>query len=223
MANKKFEELMKQLEEEMAKAPKPQPKAPKAPVQEKVKPGLVLKGPVTLVPKPGPTAAGPSMAKQFAANPKAAEPKITEVNAAAIALMTGGVDVPYDKWLVQVYPDESHVIHFQAKLGSSQYYVRWYEVVSPEKWKELSDVYHSSSASLMRGSFYGSGKKYLICSRIGDSLVDIPGFGTMEVPGLFGIGNELTQVVPIPEEEEEEEPEEEVDDLDDKEEEDVPF
>jgi hypothetical protein len=109
--------------------------------------------------------------------------KMKEQNAAALTMMnTTGVK-PED-WLVQVYPDSGGLLHFQAKpRPTDSYYIRWYQLAdSPEQYNAVVDAY---KGGLYRKSFFNDSEKmYMVCSREG-TAVNIPGYGTIDLPDFF--------------------------------------
>lgn len=187
VANKKFKELLAQLENQVVSESKPEPAAGKASaIGVKKSPTLSAEIVEQIfgqgLPKDFPKDV--SMAKKVAThpNPQLVKAKVKQENAANMVLM------PISKvedWLVQVYPDDDCVLHFQAKSSAqAQTYTRWYKIVDAELYKQITAIYLKADA-YKRPSFYGSDKQYLVCSRVDDKTVAIPGYGNMELPELF--------------------------------------
>lgn len=126
--------------------------------------------------------AGLSNSKAAAQN-KTFVNEVIKANKTVISLPNPNVP-PLD-WMVQCVPDDAGVIHFQAKVSNLvPYYMKWYEKVTPELYEQVQIAYAGSNK---RGSFYGSSKQYMICKRVSDTEVEVPGVGKFEVPELFGL------------------------------------
>ena len=125
---------------------------------------------------------GGSASDVFANNPTKHAPLIASQNSSAVTFMP---QVKIEDWLVNVYPESSNVIHFQAKASSTvQAYTKWYVVADPEKWKQVKAAYDAGTNR--RNSFWqDSSKQYLVAKRIAEDVVDIPGYGPISVPELF--------------------------------------
>ena len=124
-----------------------------------------------------------SLSQVVSENPSELE-KVKEINAASKIIMP---PVPFEEWLVQVYPDDGQVLHFQAKSAEYvPYYQRWYEKVDGDVYDAVKAVYDAAQPSQFRFSMYGSSKQYLICKRMGNTTVEVPGYGEFDLPDLFG-------------------------------------
>jgi len=108
--------------------------------------------------------------------------KIKKGNQAASVVMP---PAPIEQWLVQVYPDDAGMLHFQAKSQEGiEPYVRQYIHVSDDVYAEVKAAYDLSNKR--RKSFYSdSSKPYMPCTRSGQDEVNIPGYGIITVEALF--------------------------------------
>jgi hypothetical protein len=106
--------------------------------------------------------------------------KILLGNQVASAVMGGG-----GNWEVQVYPDEASVLHFQARRPNSDgAYTRWYLPVDEVIYEKVKAAY--DAGSYRKSFFHDSSKQYMICEKAEGAVVDIPGFGPLTIPQLFG-------------------------------------
>lgn len=194
MANDKFKELMEQIEKAKADHKELAPQTASQPqykvgglktIMEQAM-GEILKD---IEPQK-------SAAMKVASNPKKYSNSMLNENIAAISLMTPAKSD--NEWLVQVYPDDAGMLHFQAKTSGYNphgAYTKWYQKFDSEVYKAVQEVYNlhmKDDPHYSRNSFYyGSKKKYLICQKQGMNA-DIPGYGVLYVPALFGVNPEPT-------------------------------
>lgn len=131
------------------------------------------------------TAYGATLTKSV--GPHLSFQSITSANAQALIVMPSAK--PED-WLVQVFPDVDGYIHFQAKSGTHTpggAYTRWYvQASSKAVYDSIAAAYGAEGATQRKSFFVDSEKPYLVCKRVNEVTVDIPGYGEFQVPELFG-------------------------------------
>lgn len=126
---------------------------------------------------------------------------------------------PVTEWETQVRPvleSGTTLLHFQTRPPNKGVYYKYNLTTTTKVFEEIKAAI--AAGKPCRPSFYGSATKYLICTRINNTLVDVPGIAQLDVSGMAGAvpnsGPSSSPTVEIPEKPAPEEFEEELEEED---------